>query len=77
MVNSSKECEEARDLFDRANIPYVLYNIDEHNSGCCGGYEGKVPVVFAPEGIFRGLDGIKSYIELSKNREKESESAYW
>lgn len=76
MIDSSKECDEALELFKKENVPYTLYKIDDRDIGCCGGYQTKVPAVFAPEGIFRGLDGVREYLKIAKIP-RESESAYW
>jgi hypothetical protein len=36
------------------------------------------PAIIAPEGIFKGLDGIKNYSDSERRYyESESESAYW
>ncbi|GIU72795.1 MAG: hypothetical protein KatS3mg003_2274 [Candidatus Nitrosocaldaceae archaeon] len=78
MIDDSNECKIAEELLKDEGIPYVIYKIDKDSEGCCGGYTTKVPAVFAPEGIFKGIDAIKDYIKIVKeNMGKESESAYW
>jgi hypothetical protein len=44
----------------------------------------KAPSVFAPEGVFKGLSGVKEYItsvtvaaDIKKAIQSESDSAYW
>jgi hypothetical protein len=45
----------------------------------------KAPSVFAPEGVFKGLTGVKEYItsvtvaaaDIKKAIQSESDSAYW
>lgn len=78
MIDDSNECKKAEKLLKDEEIPYVIYKID-YNEGCCGGYSTKVPpAVFAPEGIFKGLEQIREYIKMAKeNVGKENESAYW
>lgn len=67
-----------RAMLSTAGIEYVEYNVDEEPAGCCGGFKTETPALFAPEGIFRGVDGIAGYIQarMSGNIYK-SESAYW
>ncbi len=77
MIDDSDECKKAEQLLKDEAIPYVIYKID-YEEGCCGGYNTRVPAVFAPEGIFKGLDEIRDYVKAAKeNINKESESAYW
>ncbi len=77
MIDDSDECKKAEELLKDEKIPYVIYKID-YDEGCCGGYTTRVPAVFAPEGVFKGLDQISKYVEIAKdNIDKESESAYW
>lgn len=79
-TDDSKECIEAKKILTSAKIGFVEYNSKEieGEAGCCGGFTTKTPSIFAPEGIFRGLDEIKRYAEIMKNKKgKISESAYW
>ncbi len=77
MIDDSYECKKAEELLKDEKIPYIIYKID-YDGGCCGGYNTRVPAVFAPEGVFKGLDQISEYVEIAKdNIDKESESAYW
>lgn len=65
------------------SIDYVEYGIDKFAGACCGGGSDddsntskiKVPEVFAPEGVFKGLDEVENYFN-SERRYYESESAY-
>ncbi len=78
MIDESEECKKVEELLAKEGIPYVIYKIDKESSSCCGGYTTKVPALFAPEGIYRGIDEISEYIKIAKsNINKESESAYW
>jgi hypothetical protein len=89
LVDDSKDSQIAIELFNQKSIDYVEYHIDKFGGGCCGGGGSSsdssndsslskinAPAVFAPEGVFRGLDGVKTYFNLEK-RYYESESAYW
>ncbi len=76
MVDGSEECKKAEEILANENIPYVIYKIDEPS--CCNDYTTKVPALFAPEGIYRGINEIMEYTRIAKsNTNKESESSYW
>lgn len=78
MIDDSDECKEAEQLLKNEKIPYVIYKVEKGSQGCCGGYTTETPSIFAPEGVFKGLDAIREYIKIAKeNIGKESESAYW
>ncbi|MEM0029299.1 MAG: hypothetical protein QW572_04510 [Candidatus Nitrosocaldus sp.] len=67
-----------REMLTSAGIEYVEYNIDEEPAGCCGSFRTETPALFAPEGIFRGIDGILRYIQARMGGSLyKSESAYW
>lgn len=67
-----------RDMLLSAGIEFVEYNIDEEPAGCCGGFRTETPALFAPEGIFRGVEGIARYIQTRMDGSLySSESAYW
>ncbi len=77
-ISKDEVSKKAKDMLIEAGIEFVEYNVDEEPEGCCGGFKTETPSLFAPEGIFRGLDEIARYIELRKdNRFYNSESAYW
>jgi len=77
-TDDSKESIEARKILTEAKIDFVVYNPKEMEEevGCCGGFTTQAPSVFAPQGIFRGIDEIKRYADM-KDDDKISESAYW
>lgn len=81
LLDESDDSIKAIDLFKRLEIDYVEFNIKKFEEGCCGELPTtKAPSVFAPEGIFKGLDGINKYISFKKetvDSDIESESAYW
>jgi hypothetical protein len=78
-VDDSPDSLEALRLFDQSGIDYVRYDMRKFEESCCGELPTtKAPSVFAPDGLFKGLDDIKRY--LSGNHyydDKSSESAYW
>lgn len=80
-INDCNESKDAVRIFDKAGLTYVTYHIKNFEDGCCGEIPiTVVPSVFAPEGIFKGLEGIKYYISIrnnSKSKTELSESAYW
>ncbi len=76
-VRDDEVCVKAKELLRESGIEFVEYNVSEESEGCCGGFD-TVPTLFAPEGIFKGIDGILRYIELRKsNSFYKSESAHW
>ncbi|MEM0364850.1 MAG: hypothetical protein QW450_00755 [Candidatus Nitrosocaldus sp.] len=76
--NDGDSIAKVREMLASAGIEYVEYNIDEEPAGCCGGFKTETPALFAPEGIFRGIDGIAGYIQARMSGSLyKSESAYW
>ncbi len=77
-VRDDEVCVKAKELLRESGIEFVEYNVSEEREGCCGGFDTVTPTLFAPEGIFRGIDGISRYIELRRsNSFYKSESAHW
>ena len=78
LVDDSTDSTEAINLFDQSGIDYVRYHVKKFEESCCGELPTtKAPAVFAPDGIFKGLDGVKHYLSQKHDYEKQSESAYW
>lgn len=80
LIDGSEKSQEAIDLFKSKGIEYVEYDMRKFMESCCGDLPTtKAPSVFAPEGIFKDLDGVKEYVNMyGKNSPAfESESAYW
>ena len=76
----SDESVHAISLVKHSTIDYVEYNIKKFEQACCADVPTtKAPSIFAFEGVFRGLEGIKEYISLRRNVsvEAESEREYW
>jgi len=80
-VDDSAECRKSIKFLRQARIDFVEYNLTHQQElGCCGEpFVTEVPTIFAPEGIFRGLGGIKKYTKMMKNRKplEASKSAWW
>lgn len=90
IFDDSSDSAKAIGLLRKNSIEFVEYDVSKFvESCCCGGGDlptTKAPSVFAPEGVFKGLDGVKEYITITtavSSREanvlekKDSESAYW
>jgi hypothetical protein len=81
LIDDGDDSKKAVELFKQLNIEFIDYNIKKFEESCCGDLPTtKPPSIFAPEGVFKGLDGIKEYISLERmhsNAKIQSESAYW
>ncbi len=78
-IDHSKDCKKTRKILQKAKIDFVEYNVNEQfEPGCCDGFTTQAPSIFAPEGIFAGIDEIRKYVKMLTNKKHlESESAYW
>ena len=79
-IDDSKESNDAIQLFEKAEIAYVTYNIKKFEESCCGEVPTTItPSVFAPDGVFSGFEGVKDYVSIRKSKtyDEESLSAYW
>ncbi len=77
LVDDSNESLEAIRLLKEFGQPYVEYHVKKFEESCCGELPTtRAPSVFAPEGVFKGLEGIKSYLTTEKLPDT-GESAYW
>ncbi len=79
LLDDKEESRTAMQLLSAKNIEFVEYHIKKFEEGCCGDLPTtRAPSIFAPEGVFKGLDGIRQYLSIEKKQEeKESGSAYW
>ena len=80
LIDDSYESDQAINLVKHSTIDYVEYNIKKFEQTCCADLPTtKAPSIFAIEGVFRGLEGIKQYVSLRRNvsLEVQSESEYW
>lgn len=77
LVDDSKESLEAARFLKEAGRQYVEYHIRKFEESCCGELPTtRAPSVFAPEGVFKGLEGVKSYLK-TEILPDTGESAYW
>ncbi len=79
LIDDTDESKQAVDFLVNNRIEYVEYDIKKFEESCCGELPTtRAPSLFAPEGIFRDLEGIMKYASLDKQNHSEvSESAYW
>ena len=80
LIDDKGESNYAINLMRLANLEYVKYHIKKFEESCCGDLPTtKAPSIFAPEGVFKGIEGVKQYIsELSDNKtNSNTESKYW
>jgi hypothetical protein len=80
LIDDTENSRLASEILESSDIEFVEYHITKFEDNCCAGPPTtRAPALFAPEGIFRDLDGIKEYLTVEKNnsRGETSESAYW
>jgi hypothetical protein len=78
LIDDSNDSQAAALLFAEKNIEYVPYHISKFEESCCGELPTtRAPSVFAPDGVFKGLDGVRQYLSVEHKDNSESESAYW
>lgn len=79
-IDDGDESSEAIQLFNNAKIVHVTYHIKKFEKDCCGDVPTTVtPSVFAPDGVYKGFQGVKNYVLFrnSDSYDDESPSAYW
>lgn len=77
LIDDTEESQQAITLLDGAGQQYVKYHISKFEESCCGELPTtRAPSVIAPEGVFRGLGGVREYLATDKNS-GSGESAYW
>jgi len=79
LIDDTDSSRLAIEILQSNNIKFVEYHISNFEQDCCVDLPTtEAPALFAPEGIFRNLEGIKEYLNVEKNRTNEvNESAYW
>jgi hypothetical protein len=81
LIDGSEKSKEAVILLKTNGIEYVEYDMRKFTESCCGDLPTtKAPSVFAPEGIFKDLEGVREYVSMDRKDPSstlESESAYW
>lgn len=80
LIDGSEKSQEAIILLKTSGIEYVEYDMRKFAESCCGDLPTtKAPSVFAPEGIFKDLEGVREYVNMDRKGPSStlSESAYW
>jgi hypothetical protein len=81
IIDNGADSSDAIELLRKNDVEFVEYDIRKFAESCCGDLPTTVaPSVFAPEGVFKGLNGVREYVTLSKEPnafQNTSESAYW
>lgn len=81
IVDGSSDSQKAVSLLQDKNIEFITYDIRKFQESCCGDLPTtKAPSIFAPEGVFKGLEEVAEYASMERKDDlllKESESAYW
>ncbi|HZA70707.1 MAG TPA: hypothetical protein VE548_13515 [Nitrososphaeraceae archaeon] len=79
LVDDTENSRLAIELLEDNNIKFVEYHVRKFEEDCCMELPTtRAPALFAPEGIFRNLEGIKEYLTVEKKNSSEtSETAYW
>ncbi len=80
LIDGSEKSQEAIILLKTSGIEYVEYDMRKFAESCCGDLPTtKAPSVFAPEGIFKDLEGVREYVSMDRKGPSStlSESAYW
>ena len=86
IIDEGPDSLKAINLLKERDVEFVEYDIRKFAESCCGDLPTtKAPSVFAPEGVFKGLSGVKEYVTsvvaastvANKAIQRESESAYW
>jgi hypothetical protein len=79
LVDDTENSRLAIELLEDNHIKFVEYHVRKFEEDCCVELPTtRAPALFAPEGIFRNLEGIKEYLTVEKNNTSEtSESTYW
>ena len=74
------ESKKSVHLLENENIDYVSYHIKKFEESCCGEVPTTVtPSIFAPDGVFKGYEGVQQYVSYRKSDDYDDESptAYW
>jgi hypothetical protein len=80
LIDDTENSRIARELLEENHIEFVEYHVKRFEEDCCVDLPTtRAPALFAPEGLFRNLDGIKEYLHVEKTNStsEPSESAYW
>ncbi len=80
LIDDTDNSRLAIQILETNKIEFVKYHIGKFEESCCVDFPTtRAPALFAPEGIFRNIEGIKEYLyvdKISANTES-THSAYW
>ena len=80
LIDDTENSWLAKEILKNNSIEFVEYHIRKFEENCCVDLPTtRAPALFAPEGIFRNLEGIKEYLTVEKKSTTSefSESTYW
>ena len=78
LIDETPNSLKAIGLFDQSGIIYIKYHISKFEESCCGELPTtRAPSVFAPDGVYKGLEGVNEYLSRPHDYENQNESAYW
>jgi hypothetical protein len=80
LIDDTENSRIAIEILENNSVEFVEYHIRKFEETCCVDLPTtRAPALFAPEGIFRNLEGIKEYLTVEKKSttSEPSESAYW
>lgn len=80
LIDDTENSRIARELLEDNHVEFVEYHVGKLEEDCCVDLPTtRAPTLFAPEGLFRNLEGIKEYLTIEKTNtgSEPSESAYW
>jgi hypothetical protein len=79
LIDDKEESKQAIEILINNHIEYVVLHLKKFEESCCVELPTtRAPSLFAPEGIFKDLEGIMKYASLDKqDYSPVSESAYW
>lgn len=80
LIDDTENSKIARELLEDNQIEFVEYHVRRFEEDCCVDLPTtRAPALFAPEGLFRNLEGIREYLTIEKTNSisESSESAYW
>ena len=80
LIDDTENSWLAKEILKNNSIEFVEYHIRKFEENCCVDLPTtRAPALFAPEGIFRNLEGIKEYLTVEKKSKTSefSESTYW
>ncbi|MGB9168241.1 MAG: hypothetical protein WCB31_04870 [Nitrososphaeraceae archaeon] len=69
LLDDKEETKIAKEILLVNDIDFMEYHISKFEESCCGELPTtKAPSIIAPEGVFKGIDGIKEFVILKTGR---------